>query len=278
MTGLSGTRAYGPQGEYLYYSIGRANTNSPFTYLLQQNNTKLPGIEAAAGITAWGPGNRNYNMSSSYDFNVTLSSPIANTITPIGSVGGFGGTGTFNATTQLYTIYPTILYVFPGNLIFGQSSGLQTIPGTSAGIFGTPDPFTLWAINLNETRGPLGQVLFQKQYPAPSGNKTVQVGPAEGASNVFTIYYRETLEWSGFDMLTGNQIWGPLPPQNVWNYYSGTTGLTNPIGIGYGHLYTAGYSGTLYAINLKTGNIDFTYGNSLTDPKNSTLNSRNSLR
>ncbi len=142
LTGLSGTRAYGPQGEYLYYSIGRANTNSPFTYLLQQNNTKLPGIEAAAGITAWGPGKRNYNMSSSYDCNVTLSSPIANTITPIGSVGGFGGTGTFNATTQLYTIYPTILYVFPGNLIFGQSSGLQTIPGTSAGIFGTPDPFT----------------------------------------------------------------------------------------------------------------------------------------
>ncbi len=72
-------------------------------------------------------------------------------------------------------------------------------------------------------------------------------------------------------MLTGNQMWGPLPPQNVWNYYSGTTGLTNPIGIGYGHLYTAGYSGTLYAINLKTGNIDFTYGNSLTDPNNSTL-------
>jgi hypothetical protein len=260
----SGTRAQGPQGEMLIYNIGRQSSSSPYTYLWQWNNTKLPGVENPAGITAWGPGIRNYNMSTSYDWNVTLSEPLVSTYSPIGS-------GTPNATTGLLTLNPSILYVFPGNLIFGQSSGLQTIPGTSAGIFGTPDPFTLWAINLNETRGPIGQVLFQKQYPAPEGNKTIQVGPADGETNVFTLYYRETIQWLGFDMLTGNQLWGPLEPQNTWNYYSGTTGLTNPIGQGYGHLYTAGYSGTLYAINLKTGDIDFTFGNSLTDPNNSTL-------
>jgi hypothetical protein len=112
--------------------------------------------------------------------------------------------------------------------------------------------------------------MFQRQYAAPSGNKTIQIGPVDGQNNVFTLYYRETMQWSGFDVTTGNQLWGPLASQNPWNYYSGTTGLTNPIGVGYGHLYTAGYGGTLYAINTLNGNIDFTYGNDINDPNNST--------
>ncbi len=266
-----GTTAYGPQGEWLVYTIGRANSNSPFTYLTQWNNTKLPGIEAAAGITAWGPGASNQNMSTSYDWNVSLSQSLYQTYSSIGSFGGgFSGSSAYNATTGIYTANPTILFVQPGDFIFGQSSGLQTIPGTSYGVFGTQDPYTLWAINLNTTRGPIGQVLFQQDYPAPSGNKTVQVGPVDAENHVFTIYFRETLQWSGYDVLTGQFLWGPTEPQNSWNYYSGTTGLTNPIGLGYGHLYTAGYSGILYAINTKTGNVDFTYGNSATDPSNST--------
>jgi len=113
--------------------------------------------------------------------------------------------------------------------------------------------------------------MFQKNYPAPAGNLTVQIGPVDGQDNVFTLYYRETLQWSGYDVLTGNQLWGPLASQNPWNYYSGTTGLTNPIGMGYGVLYTAGYGGELYAINCTNGNIIFTYGESQTDPTNSTL-------
>jgi hypothetical protein len=259
-----GIQAQGPYGEWLVYGISRAGTTGPYTQLWQWNNTKVPGIEAAAGITAWGPGLRNYNMSTAYDWNVTLSQPLVQTDSPIGS-------GTPNAATGRITFNPQILYVFPGNLIFGQSSGLQTIPGTSAGIFGTPDPYTLWAINLNSSRGPIGQVLFQRQYAAPSGNKTIQIGPADGQNNVFTIYFRETMQWSGLNMLTGEPMWGPLEPQNSWNYYSGTTGLTNPIGVGYGHLYTAGYGGVLYAINTKTGKVDFTYGNDPLDPKNSTF-------
>ncbi|MDD1748533.1 MAG: hypothetical protein LUO89_01530, partial [Methanothrix sp.] len=265
-----GTAAYGPMGEWLRYSIGRANSNSPYTYLTQWNNTKLPGIEAAAGITAWGPGATNQNMSTSYDWNVTLDRALPSTYSSIGSTGGFSGSESYNATTGLYKNSPSILFVAPGNFILGQSSGLQTIPGTSFAVFGTQDPYTMWAINLNPTRGPIGHVLFYKDYPAPAGNKTVQLGPVDADNMVFTTYFRETLQWNGFDVLTGAALWGPTEPQNVWNYYSGTTGLTNPIGLGYGHLYTAGYSGILYAINTKTGNVDFTYGNSLTDPTNST--------
>jgi hypothetical protein len=268
----SGTRSYGPQGEWLINNIGRSGTGTaPFTYLWQWNNTKLPGNDVNGGISQWLPGIANYNMSAAYDYNVTLSEPLYPTLSSIGSTGIFSGSASYNATTGLFTNNPTILRVFPGDVIFGQSSGLQQTPGTSFGVWGTPDPYTLWAININASRGQIGQVLWQKTYPAPAGNITVCVGPADGETNVATLYYRETMQWTGIDMLTGNVIWGPSAMETpAWNYYTGTTGLTNPVGVGYGHLYVAGYGGVLRSYNLKTGNVDFTYGNDPSNPKNST--------
>jgi len=263
----SGTRAYGPNGEWLIYNIGRASSTVPYTYLWQWNNTKLPGNDIQGGITQWIPGASNWNMSTAYDWNVTLSQPLYSTQTPIGGVGGI-----FNPTTGLYTNYPAILRIFPGDLIFGQSSGMQQTPGTGSGITGTSDPFTLWAINLNASRGTIGQVLWVKNYPAPSGNITVNIGPADGDTNVATLYYKETMRWVGIDMLTGGQIWGPTATETpAWQFYTGTTALTNPIGVGYGHLYVAGYGGVLRSYNLKTGHVDFTFGNNPNDPKNSTI-------
>ena len=155
---------------------------------------------------------------------------------------------------------------------------LQT-PGTGNDNQGAPDPFILWAINLNASRGNIGQVMWLKNFPAPAGNITVTLGAADGDTNVATLYYKETMQWRGVDMLTGTDIWGPTPMETpAWNFYTGTTGLTSPIGMGYGHLYVAGYGGVLRAYNLKTGNIDFTFGNDPNDPNNSTYHSRNSVR
>jgi hypothetical protein len=266
----SGTRAYGPNGEWLIYNIGRANsTATSFTTLWQWNNTKLPGNDVAGGITQWIPGNTNWNMSAAYDWNATLSQPLYQTQTPIGALGGFGLAVAYNTTTGLYTNNPSIVRVFPGDKIYGQTSGMQQTPGTGAGYTGTPDPFTLWAINLNKTRGQIGQVMWLRTYPAPANNITVCIGA--GDANYATLYYKETMQWVGIDMLTGDQIWGPTARETPdWNFYTGTTGLTNPIGVGYGHLYVGGYGGVLRAYNLKTGNVDFTWGNDPSDPNNST--------
>lgn len=268
----SGARAYGPQGEWLIYGIGRANLTAPFTYLWQWNNTKLPGNDIAGGITQWLPGITNYNMIAAYDWNVTLSQPLGYTYTTIGALGGLSaGAQSYDPTTGIYTCAPTVLRVLPGDLIFGQSSGLQQTSATSNAIFGTPDPFVLWAMNLNATRGPIGQVMWVKNYPAPANNLTVLIGPEDQGTNIFTLYYRETMQWSGYDMLTGNFLWGPTPMENAWNFYGGTTGLTAPYALGYGHLYSSGYSGTLYCYDLKTGKTLFTFGNDPNDPNNSTL-------
>lgn len=249
----SGTRAQGPLGEWLLYNIGQANSSAPFTYLWQWNNTKLPGNDALGGVTQWIPGVTNYNMSTAYDWNVSLSQAL------------------YPTTNQFGTYNPSIVRVYPGDLILGQSSGLLQTPGTGSNSQGTASPYTLWAINLNATREAIGQVMWLKTYTPPSGNITVNIGPSDSATNVLTMYYKETMQWIGIDMLTGNQIWNPTATQlPAWNFYTGTTGLTSPIGCGDGHLYVAGYGGVLYAYNLLTGNVDFTYGNNPADPNNST--------
>ena len=277
----SGTRVYGPQGEWLIYTLGGGSTTKPYTYITQWNNTQFPGD--FVGGTSTDPWTQSanyatYNMTAAYDWNITLiGGSLSPTYTTVGAFGGgFSGSAAFNATTGLYTNLPTIMRIFPGDVIFGQSSGLQQTPGTSFGVFGTPDTFELWAINLNATRGPIGQILWDRTFNAPTGNLTVCIGPAESASGIFTLYYRETMQWSGYDLLTGNKIWQSEPETPAWNYFTGTTGLTNPVGVGYGNMYVAGYGGITRCYDLKTGRIEFTYGNDITDPNNSTYTDQTS--
>ncbi|MCW4044119.1 MAG: hypothetical protein NWE94_01210 [Candidatus Bathyarchaeota archaeon] len=241
----SGTRSFGPNGEWLINNIGRQNTSAPYTYLWQWNSTKYPGLETPGTIVQWLPGLRNINMSMAYDWNVTLSQPLP-------------------AGTQT-----AIVQVIPGDLIFGRSSALQFTSSTG-GAFGTPDPYTLWVVNLNKTRGPIGQVLWIKNYTG-SNDMTILIGQRDQETYVFTKYYKETMQWSGYSLLTGEKLWGPTPSENAFNFYGGTTGLTAPYAIGYGRLYSTGYGGTLYCYDLKTGKTVFTYGNDPNDPKNCTM-------
>ena len=112
----TGTRAYGPQGEWLMYNIGRATSTSPFTYLWQWNNTKLPGNDVAGGISQWLPGINNYNMSTAYDWNVTLSKPLNPTLSSLGATGGFGGSASYNATTRSFHQQPNDSQSIPRQL------------------------------------------------------------------------------------------------------------------------------------------------------------------
>jgi outer membrane protein assembly factor BamB len=238
----SGTRAYGPQGEWLIYNIGGGSSSRPYTYLWQWNNTKLPGNDVPGGITQWLPGNSNWNMSKSYDWNVTLSEQL-----PAGSA---------------------IIQVWPGDMVFGRSTSLQ-FAGSTGGAFGTPDPYTLWAVNLNESRNSVGKVMWIKNYTG-SDQMTILIGMRDQETHVFTTYYKELEQWNGYSLLTGEKLWGPTASENPFNFYGGTTGLTAPYAIGYGNLYSPGYGGVLYCYDFKTGQIVFTYGNDPNDPKNNT--------
>jgi hypothetical protein len=244
LTGVpGGTTVYGPNGEILRYQLSY-NRTSNTGWLALWNNTAAPGL--AAGLTGssayqWRPlnGNRTIDASTAYSWNV--------------SVPSLAGSAA-----------PAILSVVHDDIVIGTST---TLPGFSS--FGSPEILTFWAISLKpESRG---ELLWLKNYQAPPGNVTVAYmgAPSSGSSNVqvdaenrvFFMTNKETMQWYGYDLDSGNELWGPVGEFNDFQYY-GT--VSNPPAPGYvyeGVLYVGGYGGVINAIESRSGNILWTYGN-----------------
>ena len=56
-----------------------------------------------------------------------------------------------------------------------------------------------------------------KNIPAPPNNMTmISRSAAEG---VFILEYKETNQWLGYDMHTGDLLWGPTEPELNYNPY-----------------------------------------------------------
>jgi outer membrane protein assembly factor BamB len=119
-----------------------------------------------------------------------------------------------------------------------------------------------------ETRG---ELLWIENYTLsslglPSGNLTVLLGtgfPVDPETRVFVMNIKETMQWMGFDLDTGEKLWGPVGNPRAFNFY-GCIGLggSGQVGyIAYGNLYVAGYGGELFCYDLKTGNLNWKYNN-----------------
>jgi outer membrane protein assembly factor BamB len=226
LTGVpSGTQVYGPNGEILIYRLD--NTNH---WIAQWNNTGAPNLALRPGTGTdayqWRPVGKVVNASTAYDWNITIPT------LPTGA---------------------RIVRVLYNDLILGTSS---TFAATTS--YGTPDPWTMWAISLKpESRG---QILWQKSYPAPPGNASLVQGPVDLESRVFAMYEKETMRFSGFSLDNGNQLWGPSEPmQSSYDFYNYLTNYG--LDAAYGNLYTCSYGGVLYCYNMTTGKLSWTYGN-----------------
>jgi outer membrane protein assembly factor BamB len=236
MTGVpTGTEVYGPNGEITRYVLNYAGR-----WLALWNNTAghdLTGATSSTDYTStsynqWRPIGKTVNMSQAYSWNVTIP-----------SLPGLGA--------------PTIIKVIPDDVVFGRSTTMQNAGSTASGVWGTPDPYTLWAISLKpQSRGSL---LWIKNFAAPANNLTMLVGPVDDKTGVFTLEYRETMQWFGYDIHTGNQLWGPTASESTWNFYAGTSGSLTANTVADGHLYSTGYSGTLFCYDLNDGSLLWNY-------------------
>ena len=122
---------------------------------------------------------------------------------------------------------------------------------------------------LMTTAGTLGEVpggsqlgaRYEVAYSADDGHKlwgpikreltpytNVPLGPA--SEGVFTDFTCQTMTWSGYDISTGQKLWGPTPAYNSsWGYFD-----NNAKGvIGYGNLYVWSYNGEVYCYDVQTG-------------------------
>jgi outer membrane protein assembly factor BamB len=99
--------------------------------------------------------------------------------------------------------------------------------------------------------------------------------PASLEDGVFVVSCKELRTHYGFNIDTGEQIWGPTsPPEPYLGVFSSL--YMNPWGaavIRYGKLYTSGMSGVVNAYNVKTGEHIWRYN--ITDPYTEQLFSEN---
>jgi outer membrane protein assembly factor BamB len=237
LTNVPGTpQIYGPNGELLFYQLNVANK-----WLALWNNTNayrpIIAESEVAGTSGtnfwqWRPVGKNINASTAYSWNITIPT------LPTGS---------------------SILKIIPGDMLLGSSGSFGGVSAANAG-------GTVWAISLRPNS--MGSLLWTKDYPAPAGNITRTLGPVDTVNRVFTMTDKETMQWLGYNIDDGSQLWGPVGSVRPYQYYgtiafAGQTGYT-----AYGKLYCAGYGGVLYCYDTKTGKLLWSYGNG--GPGNST--------
>jgi FOG: WD40-like repeat len=230
----SGTRVWGPNGEILTYVLDVTHR-----WLAQWNTTDAITGGPANALTSNGyrPIGKSIDASlpTSYDWNVTLPTTV-----PAGS---------------------SIIKAFADDILLAgtQSAVSTSVPGTG--------PYTTWAVSLDTiVSGQTGPISLKwiQNYPAPANNVSRQYGVVDGINRVFTTCDKETMQWSGFNLDTGAQMWGPVgPTDNPYQYYSSSITSYNAgaYSTAYGNLYLAGFGGTVYSYDIKTGQLQWTYGN-----------------
>ncbi len=217
-----GTDVYGPNGEILRYVL-----NSTANWLACWNNTAAHGLTAAfspsdttsSSYYQWRPTGKTVDASEAYSWNVTIPS--------------LPGPSS-----------PSIVKIIPDDLVFGTSTSFYGISD-----WGTPDPWTMWAINLKpESRGNL---LWLEDYQAPAGDLTLYQGPVDPETRVFTMWCRDGLYWSGYSLDDGSLLW-TTEPEDEWAFYAHTTAVAD------GKLYSCGIN-TVYCYDLNDGSLLWNY-------------------
>jgi outer membrane protein assembly factor BamB len=238
----SGTRSYGPNGEILVYTVDTTNG-----WMTQWNSTTVvwrtyydyymsrPGVPGQPGggtandadvakyySERWRPQGIVFNASKGYDWNVTIPKGLQ---------------GSANA-------------YFPGDIITG---GYINSTGRIV-----DQPISLWAISLKT--GQVGTLLYSKTWQPPTGGLTLAFAARNPDDNVLTVRAKELCAFFGFNMRTGDFLWGPTEPRGYMDMFMGGPSGENGM-MANGILYLGTVAGQLQAVDVTNGKILWTYNN-----------------
>ncbi len=257
----SGTLAMGPNGEVLRYVLMNAGTSSsPDWRLGQWNASKLwyagstglrPSVTNMTGTTATMSGGI---LTADIIVDAGISDPSSRYCRYDWNVSA--------SWRNTMTLTPTIIAAKYGDVMICRNGSLPSMGLALSTVSYTP--YTYFAVNLNPSKGALGSILWMKTYNPPAGNLTVFQGGFGFAERVFLESYKETGQWVGYSMDTGEKLWGPTISQteiNSLDYYGNQFSGASIAQVGYGNVYTSEFGGILYCFDAQTGALKWTYGN-----------------
>jgi outer membrane protein assembly factor BamB len=286
VTGVpGGSSVRGPNGEVLKYVFINTGTSTNPNYVLGQwNSTKLWNYVAnpynpTASLLSPSIINQSGVMITTIPIPVTgttgtppsgptVQVPYGSTLIVNASVADLASPQ--NRYDYLYPVNwrntmasaPSILTVFPGEMLLMRNGSYPALNAYN--------PYTYFAVNLNASKGDIGSIRWMKNIdpPADKNITTVTYAGASLEANAFAESYRQTSQFVGYSLSTGAKIWGPSEAQGPMDYYGSQGPGTLADQVAYGRIYSSAYSGILYAYDMKTGEVVFTYGNG--GPGNST--------
>ncbi len=149
----------------------------------------------------------------------------------------------------------------------GSVSGVELgerIVGANLNLTGV----NIWALSLKP--GQEGQLLFNKVWSAPNswaaGNQTLSWS-ASLNNDIGFVWSKETRQWWGFSLKTGDYLWGPTASEQYLGIYGTSTAIGN------GKFYQCYMSGIVYCYDIQDGKLQWTYN--VKDPDNEILWSDN---
>lgn len=269
--------AYGPSGELLRYVLNYNTATQSGWLALWNTSAVINNLAAPAG--PYRPEGRSIDGSiATTSTSAFFYNPYSWNVSINGNLNGLIVNST--AATGVSLGGPTILAVFPGDIMMGTSSGLTVSVGPQY----TPNPFTMWAINLNASRGNVGQIMYARNYTAPElmannpnlGSFTQRIGPVDQTTRVFTMQIGETFQWLGYNLDNGNPLWGPTNTvfQTGYQYFGSGLGIGQCAVSAYDNIYVQGYGGEIWCYSTATGDLLWQFGNG--GPGNSTNDGINS--
>ncbi len=236
----SGVSIGGPSGEVLTLVLTNlGNATNPNYYLAQWNSSRVFGGSGAFGVANWYSGTVDASTAACYDWNISLPS--------------LKGSGWSVAQASL----GIIPLVREDDKVLLMQGGLGGRPGDFYAVVST-DPGNITCVNLNPNNR--GQILWSKTYQPAPGNNSRMITDWDPDAGIFTTCDKESITHDGWSLTDGSHIWGPaaLPDDYTADYNYLAHGLER---VAYGKLYFTGYGGIVYAFDVKTGDLLWTYGN-----------------
>ncbi len=263
----SGTRVWGPNGEILIYQIDYRNGwmalwNS--TLAGQQNDiigTPTYG-SWSFGVLGLGPGgSRVTNPTNDIGQQVNSGYPVSRHLD-----GSLDKCYSWNVTipTGLSANY---LRVYQGDRIVGMAFNQ-----TEVRLWGLPIDSMTATRNASVNEQSLSKI-FDKTWKAPAewleGNNFIYYTGASDyvtddtyGDGVMAVFDKELTTHYGFSLVDGSYLW-TTHSENYLDLY-GAGAMEHTWYFAYGHLYSVGLAGIMYAYDLQTGQVDWTY--TLNDP------------